>query len=88
MGMTMFCFELSRLSLSLNFSFTFAWLDCLALTSYFAVYGQYGHDWSFGLSSSKRGKLLIPSLCKVLMITNTNVLVHMLCLSCVVETGS
>jgi len=32
--------------------------------------------------------MLILSLCKVLMITNTNVLVHMLCLSCVVDIGS
>jgi len=42
--------------------------------------------WPFGLSSSKREKLLTLSLYKVLMITNTNLMVHMVVLKlCVVD---
>jgi len=83
----LFCFTLlPSLSPTLNFSFTFvAWMFGMDIFNFCPLW--CGHGWSFGLSSSKRGKLLTPSLCKVLMITNTNIVVHMLCLSCVVEIG-
>jgi len=36
----------------------------------------------------KKGEIVSPFICKVLMIANPNVLVNMLCLSCIVETES
>jgi len=36
----------------------------------------------------KKGKIMDPIICKVLMVTNTNVIVHLVLLECVVEIGS
>jgi len=36
----------------------------------------------------KKGKIMDPIICKALMVTNTNVIVHLVLLECVVEIGS
>ena len=84
MSMTLFglvCLVLSWLLKFFFFHSCVAWM--VGTNLFLSLYGQYGH---MVCHHQKGGKLLIPSLYKVLIITNPNVMVHMVLVElCVVD---